>query len=90
MIITLASILLVSAEAAASPATPVAEAPTVKIEKQIVYQKEQTVDLTGTTVEGENQLPPAFFVTKMDTAKAKSLLQERLDFKLRDYNYMGF
>jgi len=60
------------------------------IEKKIIYQKEQVVDLTGTTVEGENQLPPAFFVTKMQTPGAKSLLEERLRFGLRDYNQLGF
>lgn len=62
----------------------------VSVEKKIIYQKEQVVDLSGTTVEGENQLPPAFFVTKMQTPGAKSLLEERLKFGLRDYNQLGF
>jgi len=64
--------------------------PEATIEKKIIYKKETTVDLSGTTVEGENQLPPAFFVTKMQTPGARSLLEERLKFGLRDYNHMGF
>lgn len=63
----------------------------VRVEKEVVYQKNQVVDLSGSHVEGENQNPPAFFVTKMQTPNAKSLLQERLDaVKLRDFNLMGF
>lgn len=65
--------------------------PNVKIEKEVIYQKNQVVDLTGSTVEGENQTPPAFFVTKIQTPNAKSLLQERLNgIQLRDFNLMGF
>lgn len=70
--------------------TTVVEENGVSVEKKIIYKKETTVDLTGTTVEGENQLPPAFFVTKMQTPNARSLLEERLRFGLRDYNHMGF
>ncbi len=94
--------LLVSADAQApaaaapaptvtAPAAPAAQPNVeVKIEKQIVYQKEQTIDLSGSKVDGDNQTPPAFFLTKMQTPNARSLLEERLHFKLRDYNLMGF
>lgn len=59
-------------------------------EKKVIYKKETTIDLSGSEVEGENQTPPAFFVMKMNTANASSLLEERLNFKLRDYNDLAF
>jgi hypothetical protein len=68
----------------------VANAPEVIVEKKVIYQKEQVVDLSGSEVSGDSQLPPAFFVTKAQTPGAKSLLEERLNFKLRTYNRMGF
>jgi|GEM_PF-3896260 len=66
------------------------QSPQVHVEKKIVYQKETTVDLEGAQVKGKNQLPPAFFVTKMNTPKGVSLLAQRLNFKLRHYNDLGF
>lgn len=63
---------------------------TAQVEKEIVYKKETFVDLSGSQVDGENQLPPAFFVTKKEVPSAKSLLEERLNFKLRHYNDFGF
>lgn len=101
MISTLVFMLMTADTPAATPA-PAVEAPAaatqapaqpnvqVNVEKQIIYQKEQTVDLTGSKVDGDNQTPPAFFLTKMQTPNARSLLEERLHFKLRDYNLMGF
>lgn len=85
-------LLLIVGLDVAQPGVESTEAqPTLKVEKQIVYEKNQVVDLSGSTVEGENQAPPAFFVTKMQTPNAKSLLQERLSgIRLRDYNLMGF
>lgn len=65
-------------------------AQTAETEKDIVYKKETTVDLSGATVEGENQMPPAFFLSKMQTPKAEGLLAERLRFSLRNYNDLGF
>jgi hypothetical protein len=62
----------------------------VVVEKQVIYQQETTIDLSGSRVEGENQLPPTFFVMKMKAPKAESLLEERLQFGLRDYNELGF
>lgn len=62
---------------------------TQEIDKKIIYKKETTVDLSGSTVDGDSQQPPAFFVTKMQTPNAKSLLEEQLKFKIRDYNFMG-
>jgi len=70
--------------------TEVSPGPQVVVEKEVVYQKETTVDLEGSKVQGENQLPPAFFVTKMATPKAESLLAQRLKFKLKNYNELGF
>ncbi|TVQ77930.1 MAG: hypothetical protein EA369_08125 [Bradymonadales bacterium] len=66
--------------------------PTVEtvVEKQIVYQQETNIDLAGSQVDGESQLPPAFFVMKMNAPTASSLLEERLKFGLRDYNELGF
>lgn len=71
-------------------AGPSATPPNVKVEKKIIYQKETTVDLEGSEVQGENQVPPAFFVTKMNTPKGESLLAKRLKFKLKNYNELGF
>ncbi len=62
----------------------------VEVQKEVVYQKETTVDLSGSNVEGENQLPPAFFLSRMQTPKAEGLLAERLRFSLRNYNDLGF
>jgi hypothetical protein len=58
--------------------------------KEVIYEKETTLDFSGSKVEGDNQLPPAFFVTKMQTPNADSLLQERLKFQMRNYNELGF
>jgi hypothetical protein len=74
----------------ATEAEPSANAPDVLIEKKIIYQKETSLDFGDAEVRGENQLPPAFFVTKMNTPKAASLLEERLKFKMRNYNELGF
>jgi len=63
---------------------------TEEVQKEIRYQKETTVDLSGAEVQGESQFPPAFFLTKMQTPKAGSLLAERLRFGLKDYNRLGF
>lgn len=65
-------------------------APQVTVQKEIVYQKETTIDFSGSKVEGENQVPPAFFVTKMQTPNGESLLSERLKFGLKNYNELGF
>ena len=62
----------------------------VRIEKEIRYQKETIVDLSGSEVTGQDQLPPAFFLTKMQTPKPASLLEERLHFKMQNYNELGF
>lgn len=71
-----------------------AEAPQTQtiIQKKIVYQKETSVDLSndGSSVDGEAQLPPAFFLMKNKTPKARSLLLERLNFGMKDYNPLGF
>lgn len=69
---------------------PVAEAPSEIVEKKVIYQRETSLDFSGSKVVGENQLPPAFFVTKMQTPKGASLLEERLKFKMKDYNELGF
>lgn len=69
---------------------PAAEAPNVKVEKKVIYQSETTIDLEGSKVTGENQLPPAFFVMNMKSPNGESLLRERLKFGLRDYNELGF
>ena len=87
MMIATAFLLLVSQSEAAAPS---AESGDVEVQKQIVYQKETNVDLSGSNVEGENQVPPAFFLSKNLTAKAKGLLEERLRFSLRNYNDLGF
>jgi hypothetical protein len=70
----------------------VGEAPVVEeqVEKKVIYQKETTVDLSGSTVEADTQSPPAFFLSKVQTPQAKGLLEERLKFSLRDYNMLGF
>ncbi len=70
----------------------VSEAPVVEeqVEKKVIYQKETTVDLSGSTVEADTQSPPAFFLSKVQTPQAKGLLEERLKFSLRDYNMLGF
>ncbi len=62
----------------------------VRVEKQVIYQKETTVDLSGSNVEGDSALPSTFFLTKMRTPKADSLLNDRLQFKLKEYNRLGF
>ena len=62
----------------------------VVVDKQVIYEKETSIDFDGSEVEGENQLPPAFFVMKMKTPKGTSLLAERLRFGLKDYNELGF
>lgn len=67
-----------------------ADEPEVIIEKSVVYEKESTVDLTGSNVNGSHQLPSAFFLSRLDTPKAKGLLPERLNFSLRNYNDLGF
>jgi hypothetical protein len=101
MIATLTMIFLVQAapaeveqpansNAASVPAQSAQGAPEITVKKEIVYKKETNVDLTGSIVEGENQLPPAFFLEKMQTPKAQGLLAERLRFSLRNYNDMGF
>ncbi len=74
----------------AQAANPAEGANNTDVEKSVVYQKETTVDLTGSVVEAENQLPPAFFLSKMQTPKAQGLLAERLKFSLRNYNDLGF
>jgi len=58
--------------------------------KEIVYKKETFVDLGGSSVDGEQIAPPAFFVTKTDGPAARKLLEERLNFKLEKYNQFGF
>lgn len=69
---------------------PIGDSSVVNVEKKIIYQKETSLDFEEAQVEGENQLPPAFFVTKMNTPKGASLLEERLRFKMRDFNELGF
>jgi hypothetical protein len=64
--------------------------PNVTVEKQIVYRKEETVDLSGSDVKGQKQLPPAFFVTKEKTPGSESLLARRLRFSLNHFNETGF
>ena len=66
------------------------DAPAGNVEKSIIYQKETYVDLSGSKVEGENQLPPAFFLMKNNTPNAESLLAQRLKFKLKNYNEAGY
>mgnify|MGYP007009259623 CR=1 FL=1 len=60
------------------------------VEKKVIYQKETSLDFSDAEVVGENQLPPAFFVTKMNTPKGASLLEERLRFKMKNFNELGF
>ena len=60
------------------------------VEKEIVYKKETFVDLSGSSVDGEQVAPPAFFVTKTDGPNARKLLEERLNFKLEKFNQFGF
>lgn len=62
----------------------------ITVEKKVIYQKETSLDFSDAEVIGENQLPPAFFVTKMNTPKAASLLEERLRFKMKNFNELGF
>jgi hypothetical protein len=69
---------------------PTSDSSGVTVEKKIIYQKETSLNFEEARVEGENQLPPAFFVTKMNTPKGASLLEERLRFKMRDFNELGF
>ncbi len=69
---------------------PQSTQPEVIVEKQIIYQKETVVDLTGTAVEAERQSPPAFFLSKSQTPDARGLLNDRLRFSFRDYNLLGF
>ena len=64
--------------------------PDMVVEKEIVYQKETVVDLSGSTVEGQKQAPPAFFLSKTQAPEVKGLLSERLHFSFRDYNLLGF
>jgi hypothetical protein len=82
-----ALILFVVSQAAEAPAATDVEG---DVKKDIIYKKETTVDLSGSMVEAENQVPPAFFLSKMQTPKAKGLLSERLQFSLRNYNDLGF
>lgn len=70
-----------SQEASAADAT---------VKKDIIYKKETVIDLSGSVVEGEHQLPPAFFLEKMNTPRAQGFLAERLKFSLRNYNDLGF
>lgn len=60
------------------------------VEKKVVYQKQTDLDFSGSKVVGEKQIPPTFFVTKMKTPNGESLLAERLKFKMKDYNELGF
>lgn len=62
----------------------------ITVEKKVIYQKETSLDFSDAEVIGENQLPPAFFVTKMNTPKGASLLEERLRFKMKNFNELGF
>lgn len=63
----------------------------VKVEKKVIYKKETTVDLSGSEVKANSKLPPAFFVSKMNTPKGASLLQERLhNMKADKVNLLGF
>lgn len=64
--------------------------PRVTVQKEVVYQTETSIDFTGSKLEGESQLPPAFFVMKMQTPNGESLLAERLKFGLKNYNELGF
>lgn len=94
MIHTFAILFLVSAapgmDATTAQNIQAADSTEVIVQKDIIYKKETSVDLTGSVVEGENQLPPAFFLEKMQTPKAQGLLAERLRFSLRHYNDLGF
>jgi hypothetical protein len=81
------SVALIGQSAESSNANSGSAAP---VEKNIIYQKETTVDLSGSNVEGENQLPPAFFLMKNNTPNAESLLAQRLKFGLKNYNQAGF
>lgn len=63
----------------------------VKVEKEVIYKKETTVDLNGSEVKADSKLPPAFFVSKMNTPKGASLLEERLhNMKADKVNLLGF
>lgn len=62
----------------------------VQEHKEVIYQKETTIDLSGSSVQVENQAPSAFLLSKMQTPKAEGLLAERLNFTLRNYNDLGF
>ncbi len=88
MIAIFAAYLSLMTQVASAPDANPAEAPMV--EKEIRYQKNQVIDLSGSNVEGENSAPPAFFVTKMQTPNAASLLAERLNFGIRRFNEWGF
>ena len=87
--LTLLALLSLESPEAAPELTDDTQAVTTIVEKKVIYKKETTVDLTGSNVSGEGQLPPAFFVTKMQTPRARSLLEEKLRFKVRNYNLMG-
>ncbi len=88
--ITIIAYLSLMADTANVPAAP-PPGPAPEVQKEIRYQKETMVDLSGSNVEGENSAPPAFFVTKMQTPNAASLLAERLKLiDLRRFNDLGF
>lgn len=80
-------IFFVMAQASPEVTTP---SVTEDVEKQVIYQKKTNLDFTGSKVVGEKQIPPTFFVTKMKTPNGESLLAERLKFKMKDFNELGF
>lgn len=83
------NILLFSLMVQMNPGT--AAQPNVTVEKEVIYKKETTVDLNGSEVKADSKLPPAFFVSKMNTPKGASLLQERLhNMKADKVNQLGF
>ena len=81
MMLSVGLLILISTEPASQE---------VVVEKEIIYQKETVVDLSGSKVEGEKQAPPAFFLSKTQAPEVKGLLSERLQFSFRDYNLLGF
>ena len=64
--------------------------PEEKVEKIIVYQKETTVDLEGSSVTGELNLPPLYSISKTDSLIPESLVKRKLRFRLREHSKLNY
>jgi hypothetical protein len=62
----------------------------IRVQKEVRYKKITEVDLDGSDIDGKSQVPSAFYVGKMKAPDAESLLEQRLKFKMRNYNRLGF